>query len=202
MVNDVFTWKIQSFIQWYNCLQAASKSLKTKDRIYSKTPTCFCQSTPIIYSQYPVWVQFCLYTVVICICYIFFHSRARRTITVFAFFSLLLKMSESFWYRSTHPTSNYNRIVLCVITILQPFPKRQILDCSKLKEFADNNFKFDENGRKFFKRVENTVLLTSNFSFSQSVFKTFVLQTHKNKGLFGRGLNPLLKALSPGIRTL
>ena len=25
------------------------------------------------------------------------------------------------------------------------------------KEFADDNFKFDENGRKFFKQVENTV---------------------------------------------
>ena len=49
----------------------------------------------------------------------------------------------------------------------------KILDQSKLKaltlyqttefrlfnteEFADNNFKFDENGRKFSKRVENTV---------------------------------------------
>ena len=30
------------------------------------------------------------------------------------------------------------------------------LDSSKLKEFADN-FNFDENGRKFSKRVENTV---------------------------------------------
>ena len=28
---------------------------------------------------------------------------------------------------------------------------------SKLKEFADNNSKFDENGRKFSKRVGNTV---------------------------------------------
>ena len=27
----------------------------------------------------------------------------------------------------------------------------------KLKEFADNNFKFVENGRKLSKRVENTV---------------------------------------------
>ena len=27
----------------------------------------------------------------------------------------------------------------------------------KLKEFADNNFKFDENGRKFSKRVENSM---------------------------------------------
>ena len=32
-----------------------------------------------------------------------------------------------------------------------------MLDRSKLKEFADNNFKFDENGRKLSKRVENTV---------------------------------------------
>ena len=37
------------------------------------------------------------------------------------------------------------------------FPKRQILDSSNPKEFADNNFKFDENGRRFFKQVENTV---------------------------------------------
>ena len=34
---------------------------------------------------------------------------------------------------------------------------RQILGSSKLKKFADNNFKFDENGRKFSIRVENTV---------------------------------------------
>ena len=37
------------------------------------------------------------------------------------------------------------------------FPKGQILDSSNLKEFADNNFKFDGNVRKFSKRVENTV---------------------------------------------
>ena len=30
-----------------------------------------------------------------------------------------------------------------------PFPERQILDTSKLKEFADDNFKSDEYGRKF-----------------------------------------------------
>ena len=38
-----------------------------------------------------------------------------------------------------------------------PITRRQILDSSKLKEFADDNFQFDENGRKLFKRVENTV---------------------------------------------
>ena len=35
--------------------------------------------------------------------------------------------------------------------------KREILNSFKLKEFADNNFKFDENGRKFSKRVENNM---------------------------------------------
>ena len=35
--------------------------------------------------------------------------------------------------------------------------KRQILDSSKLKESADDNFKFDESGRMFSKRVDNTV---------------------------------------------
>ena len=45
-----------------------------------------------------------------------------------------------------------------------------MLDSSKLKEFADDNFKVDENGRKLSKHVENTVgngeiARTSNFSF-------------------------------------
>ena len=31
------------------------------------------------------------------------------------------------------------------------------LDSSKLKEFADDNFRFDENGIQFSKRVGNTV---------------------------------------------
>ena len=36
-------------------------------------------------------------------------------------------------------------------------PNDKILDSSKLKEFTDDNFKFDENGRKLSKRVKNTV---------------------------------------------
>ena len=39
----------------------------------------------------------------------------------------------------------------------ETFPKRQNLDSLKLKEFADDNFKFDENARNFAKLVENTV---------------------------------------------
>ena len=44
-----------------------------------------------------------------------------------------------------------------VIFYNQPITRQQILDSSKLKEFAEDNFKFDENGRKLSKRVENTV---------------------------------------------
>ena len=42
-------------------------------------------------------------------------------------------------------------------SILPSFYKRQILDPSKLEEFADDNSKFDENDRTLSKRVENTV---------------------------------------------
>ena len=73
-----------------------------------------------------------------------------------------------------------------------------------MKEFADDNSKFDENGKKLSKRVENTeekgeiahyeqFLITSNFSFSHSVIKRLVLQTRKNQGLFGKGLNTSVK---------
>ena len=37
------------------------------------------------------------------------------------------------------------------------FPKRQTVDPSKLKELADNIFKFDKNGENLSKQVENTV---------------------------------------------
>ena len=42
-------------------------------------------------------------------------------------------------------------------TTLNPLPDDKFLDSSKLREFADNNFKFDKNGRKLSERVENTV---------------------------------------------
>ena len=41
--------------------------------------------------------------------------------------------------------------------LLKSLPDDKVLDSSRLKEFADDNFKFDENGRKLSKRVENTV---------------------------------------------
>ena len=71
----------------------------------------------------------------------------------------------------------------------EPFTKKQILDCSKLKEFADDNFKFDENGRKL---SENTVGKVEIAHYEQflvfPLFKRLLLQTRKNQGLFGKGL--------------
>ena len=81
-----------------------------------------------------------------------------------------------------------------IINLFNPFP-RKILGSSNLKEFADNNFRFDENGRKLYKRVhlweKEKLLIMSNFPFSHSVFKGLVLQTRKNQGLFGKGLRGL-----------
>ena len=80
--------------------------------------------------------------------------------------------------------------------------KRQTLDFSKLKEFADDNFKFDENGRKFSKCVENTVgkgeiARDEQFLlFFHVVFKRLVLQTHKNQGLLGKELILQRKSLT------
>ena len=37
------------------------------------------------------------------------------------------------------------------------FFQATISDSSKLEEFVDDNFKFDKNGRKFSKEIENTV---------------------------------------------
>ena len=42
-------------------------------------------------------------------------------------------------------------------TSLNPLPDDKFFYFYKLKEFADDNFKFDENGRKLSKQVENTV---------------------------------------------
>ena len=41
--------------------------------------------------------------------------------------------------------------------IILPFPKQQTLDSSKLKQFADDSFQIDDDGRESFKIVENTV---------------------------------------------
>ena len=64
--------------------------------------------------------------------------------------------------------------------------KQQILDSSKLKLVADDNFKLDENGRKLTKQVENIVGKGAIAHYECSVFKRLVLHTRKTRGCFGK----------------
>ena len=59
-------------------------------------------------------------------------------------------------------TLTRKEIIVCAILIsssnfFNPFPNDKFKDSTKLKKFADDHFRFDENDRKFSKRVENTV---------------------------------------------
>ena len=72
-----------------------------------------------------------------------------------------------------------------IFYLFLPFPKRPILDSSKLKEITDDNFKFDKNGGKFSERLENTVekgeiaRYAQFLLFPQSFQTTCTADTHK-----------------------
>ena len=58
-----------------------------------------------------------------------------------------------------------------------------------MKEFADNNFKLNENGRKLSKWIENTVGKEEIARYKQFLlFPQCFQRTRKNQGLFGKGL--------------
>ena len=63
-----------------------------------------------------------------------------------------------------------------------------------MKQFADDNFICNENGKKFSKWVENTLgkgeiaRYKQFLLFSQYSQKSLVLQIHKTQGLVGKGL--------------
>ena len=48
------------------------------------------------------------------------------------------------------------KVKFCCLVKGELFPKRQVSDSFKLKELADDIFKFDINGRKFSNWEENT----------------------------------------------
>ena len=75
------------------------------------------------------------------------------------------------------------------INISITFSKRQISDSSKLKKFADDNFKFDEKGRKFSDRVENIVGKTEKLFVNKQFLLFSQCFKQKKTGLFGRGLS-------------
>ena len=49
----------------------------------------------------------------------------------------------------------HKKFFLPFVSLGNSFPKRQNLDSSKLQDSEDNNFKFNENGRRLSKRIEN-----------------------------------------------
>ena len=62
-------------------------------------------------------------------------------------------------------------------------------------DFADDNLKFEENGRKLFKHIENTVgkgeiARDEQFLLFHSVFKRLVSQRRQKVSLCGNGLIP------------
>ena len=73
------------------------------------------------------------------------------------------------------------------------FPKQQILDSSKLKVFEDDNFKFDENGKKFSKGIENTmgkgeIARYEQFLLFPQVFLKYLYCRHvKTRACLGKG---------------
>ena len=75
----------------------------------------------------------------------------------------------------------------------KPFPKRQILDSSKLKEFPEDNFKLDENCRMFAKSVENTGGKGEIARYEQFLlFPQCFHETCKNQGLVWDRVNVTL----------
>ena len=81
----------------------------------------------------------------------------------------------------------------------KPFSKQQILDSSELKEFADNNFKFDKNGIKTPEQVENTGKRRNCTLRAKSPFPTvfsndFYCRHVKTRACFGKGYSPLYTA--------
>ena len=75
----------------------------------------------------------------------------------------------------------------------KPITRQQLLDYSKLKEFADDNFKFDENGRKLSKWVENIVgkgeiARYEQFLLFSQCFQRLISQGHQKVSLCGNEL--------------
>ena len=81
----------------------------------------------------------------------------------------------------------------CSLIALNPIPSNKFQTPPKLKQLADENFNFEGNDRNFSKRVENTVgkgeiALYEQFFLFPLSFQKIVLQTRKNRRLFGKAL--------------
>ena len=78
-------------------------------------------------------------------------------------------------------------INIVIINLFLTLSQRQIIDSSKLKEYAEDNLEFDVNGRKFPRWVENTV--GKEILLVKPVFKRLFLQTRKKPWLVYETVN-------------
>ena len=62
--------------------------------------------------------------------------------------------------------------------VLYPFPNDKFFNLSKLKEFADDNFKLDENGRNLYEWVENIPTVFSKDLYCRHVKSRACLGKH------------------------
>ena len=70
--------------------------------------------------------------------------------------------------------------------LFNPVPKDKF-NSSKLKEFADDNYKFDKNGKEFSKRVEDTVGKQATSPFPTVFSKDFYCRNVKTRVCLGKG---------------
>ena len=76
---------------------------------------------------------------------------------------------------------------------LSPFPTTTNFRLFQTQSIC-RHFKLDENGKIWVLQTDRKhwekgkLLIMSNFYFSHSIFNRLELQTHKNQGLFGKGL--------------
>ena len=90
---------------------------------------------------------------------------------------------------SIQPSLNFCLLVKCSVD--KSFPKQQISDCTKLKDCADDNFKFNENAGELSKMVENTCEKRRNCSlraispFSTVFSKDLYYRHVKSKACMG-----------------
>ena len=72
--------------------------------------------------------------------------------------------------------------------LINYFSNNKISDSSKLIEFAEKKFKFDENGRKFSEWLENTVVKGEMALFPTVFSKDLYCRQEKTRACFGKGL--------------
>ena len=87
---------------------------------------------------------------------------------------------------------NAMQVQVFIYPMTNPFPNDEFQTSPNWKSVQTTIFEFNKNGRKFSKRVENTVE-KGEIAIFHSVFKRLVLKTRKIQGFFGKGLSQIFR---------